>query len=158
MIDRVIGNGMLPASIRQEIIERTDGIPLFVEEMTKAILRFRGIPGSARCIGNSIYADGCPRDPPCNFNGPSRSPRPCKGNGEIGAVIGRQFSYELLAAVAGFDAKTLGGALDRLADAGLVFQQGSLPNASFLFKHALVQEAACATSARGPRQNLHAQF
>ncbi len=80
MIDRVIGNGMLPASIRQEIIERTDGIPLFVEEMTKAILESRGSPDSARCIGNSIYADGCPRDPPCNFNGPSRSPRPCEGN------------------------------------------------------------------------------
>ena len=67
-------------------------------------------------------------------------------------------SYELLAAVAGFDAKTLGGALDRLADAGLVFQQGSLPNASFLFKHALVQEAAYATLLRGPRQNLHARI
>jgi tetratricopeptide (TPR) repeat protein len=75
----------------------------------------------------------------------------------VGRGIGRQFSYELLAAVTGLDTKTLGDALDRLADAGLVFQQGSPPNASFLFKHALVQEAAYGTLLRGPRQNLHAR-
>src|SRR3984885_7350110 len=158
MIDRVVGNGMLPASIRQDIIERTDGIPLFVEEMTKAILE----SGEALATRVASAIPSTPTGVPATLHASlmARLDRlgSAKEIAQIGAVIGRQFSYELLAAVAGFDAKTLGGSLDRLADAGLVFQQGSLPNASFLFKHALVQEAAYATLLRGPRQNLHARI
>jgi tetratricopeptide (TPR) repeat protein len=158
MIDRVIGNGMLPASVRQEIIERTDGIPLFVEEMTKAILESGEVLATHVASAIPSTPTGVPATLHATLMARLDRLGPAKEIAQIGAVIGRQFSYELLAAVAGFDAKTLGGALDRLADAGLVFQQGSLPNASFLFKHALVQEAAYATLLRGPRQNLHARI
>jgi class 3 adenylate cyclase/tetratricopeptide (TPR) repeat protein len=158
MIDRVVGNGMLPASIRQDIIERTDGIPLFVEEMTKALLE----SGEALAARVASAIPSTPMGVPATLHASlmARLDRlgSAKEIAQIGAVIGREFSYDLLAAVTGLDTTTLGGALDRLGDAGLVFQQGSLPHASFLFKHALVQEAAYATLLRGPRQNLHARI
>ena len=77
---------------------------------------------------------------------------------QIGAAIGREFSYELLAAVARGTEAEFHDALGRLVEAGLVFQRGALPQATFQFKHALVQEAAFGTLLRGPRQVLHARI
>ena len=159
MIDRVTGNKPLAASIRQDIIERTDGIPLFVEEMTKAVLEAESegdvrktaaaIPSSAVAVPASLHASLMAR---LDRLGPA------KDVAQIGATIGREFSYALLAAVARKPDADLQSALDRLISAGLLFSQGVPPQASYLFKHALVQDAAYGTLLREPRRALHARI
>jgi class 3 adenylate cyclase/predicted ATPase len=159
MIDRVVGNKLVPANIQQDIIERTDGIPLFVEEMTKAVLEAKSedeaqqtaaaIPSSALAVPASLHASLMAR---LDRLGPA------KEVAQIGAVIGREFSHALLAAVARKPETELQSALDRLVEAGLLFRQGVAPHASYLFKHALVQDAAYGTLLREPRRELHARI
>ena len=148
MIERVIGNKALPANIRQDIIERTDGIPLFVEEMTKAVLEAESqdavehlaaaVPSSALAVPASLQASLMAR---LDRLGPA------KEVAQIGAAIGREFSHALLAAVVRKPEAELESALDRLIAAGLLFRQGVPPHATYLFKHALVQDAAYGTLA-----------
>ena len=159
MIDRVIGNKLLPAPLRQEIIERTDGIPLFVEEMTKAVLEAENegelrrtvavVPSPALAVPASLHASLMAR---LDRLGPA------KEVAQIGAAIGREFSHPLLAAVTHKPEAELGSGLDRLIEAGLVSRQGLPPNATYLFKHALVQDAAYGTLLREPRRALHARI
>ena len=159
MIDRLIGNKLLPANIRQDIIERTDGIPLFVEEMTKAVLEAgsereamqtaAAVPSPALAVPASLHASLMAR---LDRLGPA------KEAAQIGAAIGREFSYGLLAAVASKPEAELGSSLDRLNRAGLLFRKGVPPHATYLFKHALVQEAAYGTLLRQPRRALHARI
>ncbi len=159
MIDRVAGNKRLPESIRLDIIERTDGIPLFVEEMTKAVLEAEGedaaelavaaIPSSSVAVPASLHASLMARLDRLGS---------AKEVAQIGAVIGREFSHALLTAVARKPEPELQSALDRLREAGLLFRQGVPPHASYLFKHALVQDAAYGTLLREPRRALHARI
>jgi class 3 adenylate cyclase/predicted ATPase len=159
MIDHVIGNKPLPADIRKDIIERTDGIPLFVEEMTKAVLEAEGelealqtaaaVPSPALAVPASLHASLMAR---LDRLGPA------KEVAQIGAAIGREFSHALLAAVAHKPELELGFSLDRLIRAGLLFRKGVPPHATYLFKHALVQEAAYGTLLRQPRRALHARI
>jgi predicted ATPase len=159
MIDRVVGNKRLPANIRQDIIERTDGIPLFVEEMTKAVLEAESeyaaeqvaaaVPSPAMVVPASLHASLMAR---LDRLGPA------KEVAQIGAAIAREFSHALLAAVMRKPEGELGSALDRLIAAGLLFRQGMPPYATYLFKHALVQDAAYGTLLREPRRALHARI
>jgi predicted ATPase len=159
MIDRVVGNKALPAHIRQDIVERADGIPLFVEEMTKAVLEAEGegaaehavaaIPSPALAVPASLHASLMAR---LDRLGPA------KEAAQIGAAIGREFSHALLAAVTPKREAELNSALDRLIQAGLLFRQGQPPHATYLFKHALVQDAAYGTLLREPRRALHARI
>ena len=159
MIDRVVGNKLLPANIRQDIIERTDGIPLFVEEMTKAVLEAEGegaaaqaismVPSPALAVPASLHASLMAR---LDRLGPA------KEVAQIGAAIGREFSHALLAAVVRKPEAELQLALDRLIAAGLLSRQGVPPHATYLFKHALVQDAAYGTLLREPRRALHARI
>jgi class 3 adenylate cyclase/predicted ATPase len=159
MIDRVIGNRLLPADIREDIIERTDGIPLFVEEMTKAVLEAGGeleamqtaaaVPSPAQAVPASLHASLMAR---LDRLGPA------KELAQIGAAIGREFSHALLAAVVRKPEAELGSELDRLIRAGLLFRKGVPPHATYLFKHALVQDAAYSTLLRQPRRALHARI
>jgi class 3 adenylate cyclase/tetratricopeptide (TPR) repeat protein len=159
MIDRVTGNRPLLESIRQDIIERTDGIPLFVEEMTKAVLEAEGegeaqdtaasVPSSALAVPASLHASLLAR---IDRLGPAREVA------QIGAAVGREFSHALLGAVMPKPEADLRSALDRLIDAGLLFRQGVPPHATYLFKHALVQDAAYGTLLREPRRALHARI
>jgi class 3 adenylate cyclase len=158
IIDRVNGNKRLPDSVRQDIIERTDGIPLFVEEMTKAALeaesegdarKAAAVPSSAMAVPASLHASLMAR---LDRLGPA------KEVAQIGAVIGREFSHALLAAVALMKEIELQSALDALTRAGLLFRQGVPPDATYLFKHALVQDAAYGTLLREPRRALHARI
>ncbi len=156
VIDGVVGNRFIPANLRQDIIQRTDGIPLFVEEMTKAVLEAEGegaaaqavskVPSPVLAVPASLHASLMAR---LDRLGPA------KEVAQIGAVIGREFSHALLAAVVGKPEAELGSALDRLIAAGLLFRQGMPPNATYLFKHALVQDAAYGTLLRVPRRALH---
>jgi predicted ATPase len=159
MIERVTGNKRLPESIRQDIIERTDGIPLFVEEMTKAVMEAENeeaaertaavIPSSSVAVPASLHASLMAR---LDRLGSS------KDVAQIGAAIGREFSHALLTAVAHKPEAELQSALDRLVASGLVFRQGVVPYAAYLFKHALVQDAAYSTLLREPRRALHARI
>ena len=159
MIAGVIGNKPLQANVRQDIIERTDGIPLFVEEMTKAVLEAQSqgaverlaavVPSSALAVPASLQASLMAR---LDRLGPA------KEVAQIGAAIGREFSHSLLAAVVRKPEVELGSSFDRLLQAGLLFRQGVPPHATYLFKHALVQDAAYGTLLREPRRALHARI
>jgi hypothetical protein len=159
MIDGVVGNKHLPASVRQDIIERTDGIPLFVEEMTKAVLEAAN-EGSAERAVAAIPSSSVSVPATLHASLMARLDRlgPAKELAQIGAAIGREFSHGLMAAVAAKPEAELQPALDRLVAAGLLFRQGSPPHATYLFKHALVQDAAYGTLLRGPRHELHARI
>ena len=159
MIDSVVGSKPLPASIRQDIIERSDGIPLFVEEMTKAVMEATN-EGMAERLVSVIPSPSVAVPASLRASLMARLDRlgPAKELAQIGAAIGREFSHDLLAAVAGKPEAEVQPALDRLVSAGLLLRQGSPPHATYLFKHALVQDAAYGTLLRGPRRELHAQI
>jgi len=158
LIERVVGNKPLPADIRKDIIERTDGIPLFVEEMTKAVVEAGGeeamqiaaaVPSPALAVPASLHASLMAR---LDRLGPA------KEVAQIGAAIGREFSHALLDAVALKPEAELASSLDRLIRAGLLFRKGVPPHATYLFKHALMQDAAYGTLLRQPRRALHARI
>jgi class 3 adenylate cyclase/predicted ATPase len=159
VIDRLVGNKLLPVSIRQDIIERTDGIPLFVEEMTKAVLEaesdaaaehtLAAVPSPSLAVPASLHASLMAR---LDRLGPA------KEVAQIGATIGREFSHALLAAVVRKPEPELLSALDRLVATGLLFRQGVPPHASYLFKHTLVRDAAYDTLLRERRRGLHARI
>jgi class 3 adenylate cyclase/predicted ATPase len=159
IIARLAGNNALPADVLTEIVERTDGIPLFVEEMTKAVLEaesegaarrtIAAVPSPALAVPASLHASLMAR---LDRLGPA------KEVAQIGSAIGREFSHPLLASVARKPEAELGSALERLVQAGLLFRQGVPPQASYLFKHALVQDAAYGTLLREPRRALHARI
>ena len=151
-IARLVGNKGLPADAIAEIVERTDDIPLFVEEMTKAVLEegaarhtVSAVPSPALAVPASLHASLMAR---LDRLGPA------KETAQTGSAIGREFSHALLAAVALKPEGELASALDRLVQAGLLFLQGAPPLASYLFKHALVQDAAYGTLLREPRRAL----
>jgi class 3 adenylate cyclase/predicted ATPase len=159
VIDGLTGNTPLPDSIRQDIAERTDGIPLFIEEMTRAVLEAESecearkttsaVPSSRFAVPASLHASLMARLDQLG---------PAKEVAQIGAAIGREFSYPLLVAVVGKAESEVESALDRLVTAGLLFRQGVPPEASYLFKHALVQDAAYGTLLRAPKRALHARI
>ena len=123
MIDRVTGNKPLLASIRQDIVERTDGIPLFIEEMTKAVIEAEGPERSAERAVASIPAPSLAVPASLHASLMARLDRlgPAKEVAQIGAVIGREFSHALLAAVARKEEAELQAALDGLMEPGCCF-------------------------------------
>jgi predicted ATPase len=159
IITHLVGNKDLPADVMAEIVERTDGIPLFVEEMTKAVLEAdsqgaaeytaAAVPSPALAVPASLHASLMAR---LDRLGPA------KEVAQIGAAIGREISHSLLAAVVRKPETELTSALDRLMVAGLLFRQGVPPHATYLFKHALVQDAAYGTLLRERRRTLHARI
>jgi class 3 adenylate cyclase/predicted ATPase len=159
LIDSVAGNKTLPANIRQDIVERADGIPLFVEEMTKAILEAEGEGAAARTIA-SVPSPALAVPASLHASLMARLDRlgEAKAVAQIGAAIGREFSHPLLAAVGGESEAALNSSLERLVHAGLLYRQGSPPNSTYIFKHALVQDAAYGTLLREPRRALHARI
>ena len=158
LIDGVTGSTPLPANIKQEIIERTDGIPLFVEEMTKSVLEAAGQDAPERAVADPLASMAVPASLHASLMGRLDRLGPAKEIAQIGGAIGREFSHAVLAAVARKPEAELGSALARLIGAGLLFQQGDPPHASYLFKHALVQDAAYGTLLRAPRRSLHARI
>jgi class 3 adenylate cyclase/tetratricopeptide (TPR) repeat protein len=159
LVKGILGNKELSDDILEEILERTDGVPLFVEELTKAVIETgakneRGLiaatPKSAFAVPATLQASLMARL--------DRLGSLVKEVAQIGAAIGREFSYELLAAVARQTDAELQSALLRLTEAGLVFQRGAPPEALFLFKHALVQDVSYGMLLRRERQLLHARI
>ncbi len=147
----------LPPEILDQIVARTDGIPLFIEELTKSLLEGHLLREDAD--GYALAGPLPPLAIPSTLQDSltARLDRlaPIKDVVQIGAVVGREFTYELVAAVATRTDDDLRDALRQLTDSGLVFRRGTPPRATFTFKHALVQEAAYNMLLRGPRQELH---
>ena len=136
MIDRVAGNKLLAENIRQDIIERTGGIPLFAEEMTKAVLEAES-EGEARHTAAAVLSPALAVPASLQASLMSRLDRlgPAKEIAQIAAAIGREFSHALLTAAANKPEAQLNAALDRLVQSGLLFRQGVPPHARYLFKH-----------------------
>jgi predicted ATPase len=135
-------------------------VPLFVEELTKAVLESaaQGDRVAAVLGTPSLAALSVPATLHASLMArlDRLGPMP-KEIAQIGAVLGREFAYELIEPVAQRHERELQAALDRLGEAGLLFCRGTAPHASYLFKHALVQDAAYSTLLRGRRQELHAR-
>jgi predicted ATPase len=159
MIDRVAGVATLADSVRQEIVERCDGIPLFVEEMTKAVLEAESEHDARRTVA-AAPSRKLAVPPTLHASLMARLDRlgPAKEVAQIAAAIGREFSHDLLASVARKPASELATALDRLLGAELLFRPGPPPDATYLFNHALVQDAAYSTLLRDARRTLHARI
>ena len=159
LVQKLAGNAALTADIVVEIVQRTDGVPLFVEELTKAVLESAAQSDRVAAVlaTTSLAALSVPATLHASLMArlDRLGPMP-KEIAQIGAVLGREFAYELIAPVAQRPEKQLQAALDQLGDAGLLFCRGTAPHASYLFKHALVQDAAYSTLLRGRRQELHA--
>jgi class 3 adenylate cyclase/tetratricopeptide (TPR) repeat protein len=160
LVERSAGGKTLPAEILDQILARTDGVPLFLEELTKTIIE----SGLLREEDGRYALAGAlpPRAIPTTLHDSlmARLDRlaPVREVAQIGAAIGREFSYSLLSAVARQPDDRLKEALDRLVRAELVFGRGEVPEAVYTFKHALVQEAAYASLLRERRRQLHARI
>jgi predicted ATPase len=157
LVDRVVGGKGLPAEVRQQIVTKTDGVPLFVEELTKMVLE----SGLLRERAGAYELTG-PLPPlaiPATLHDSlmARLDRlaTVKEVAQLGATLGRTFSYDLLQAVAPWDDATLQHALARLVEAELLYQRGLPPAATYLFKHALIQEVAYQSVLRSRRQQAH---
>jgi class 3 adenylate cyclase/predicted ATPase len=159
LINSVIGNKFMSPSIRQDIIDRTDGIPLFVEEMTKAVLEAGSEAAAAQAVSMAPSPTvAVPASLHASLMARLDRLGSAKEVAQIGSALGREFSHQLLAAVVRMPEAQLISALERIIAAGLLFRQGLPPHGSYLFKHALVQDAAYGTLLREPRRALHARI
>jgi class 3 adenylate cyclase len=160
LVEELAGSAGLSREIVNEIVERADGVPLFVEELTKAVVesgdredRVAAVLAASLVpeitIPATLHASLIAR---LDRLGPI-----AKEIGQIGAVLGREFGYELMLRVAQRPDLELRAGLDRLSEAALLFCRGEPPYTSYLFKHALVQDAAYGTLLRARRQELHAR-
>jgi len=157
MIERITDEKRLPPEIRQLIVQRTDGVPLFVEEMTKAILEsdyLKDVDGHYALTGSfSTFAI------PATLHDSlmARLDRlvTAKAVAQYAAVIGRQFAYDLLSMVSQLDAATLQRELGRLVEAEIVYQRGLPPQSTYVFKHALIQDTAYESLLKSTRQQYH---
>src|SRR5208337_2120891 len=154
LVQTLAGNAALAPDIVAEIVDRTDGVPLFVEELTKAVLESAGQGDRVAAVlaTTSLAAQAVPATLHASLMARlDRLGPAAKEIAQIGAVLGREFAYELIEPVAQRSAAELQAALDQLGEAGLLFCRGTPPHSSYLFKHALVQEAAYSTLLRGRR-------
>jgi predicted ATPase len=156
----VIGGNVLPKEVTDQIADRTDGVPLFIEELTKTV------------VESGMLADAADRYMPKRQLPPLAIPTtlnasllarldrlaPVRQVAQIGAALGRQFSHELISAVAPMPQQQLDDALAQLVTAELIFQRGAPPDAEYIFKHALVQDAAYSTLLRSRRQQIHTRI
>ncbi|HZZ24304.1 MAG TPA: AAA family ATPase [Roseiarcus sp.] len=145
MIGEISAGHALSKEVIEGVSERTGGVPLFVEEVTRLLLD-RGERGSVQAIPPTLQQSLAAR---LDRLGPAREVA------QIGAVLGRDFAYPLLRNVAEFDEAALKSSLERLLEADLLFVEGTLPQANYRFKHALIQDAAYDSLLRSRRQALH---
>jgi predicted ATPase len=160
IIAHVTGGRALPKEISNQIVEQTDGVPLFIEELTKSVVE----SGLVTDTGSSYAVTGptAPLAIPTTLHASllARLDRlaPTREVAQIGAALGRSFSHELISAVAQIPLRNLDDALEQLVGAELIFRRGTPPDAEYTFKHALVQDAAYSTLLRSRRQQIHARI
>jgi class 3 adenylate cyclase/tetratricopeptide (TPR) repeat protein len=160
MILRLADGKALPAELLDEILTKTDGVPLFVEELTKSVLESGELKDAGERYEYAGATHGISIPTTLRDSLMARLDRfmPVKEIAQIGAAIGREFSYELVAAVAPMHRGQVDSALTQLTDSGLAFRRGTPPDAVYTFKHALVQDAAYDSLLKSRRQVLHAKI
>jgi class 3 adenylate cyclase/tetratricopeptide (TPR) repeat protein len=157
LIERLTGGRPLPPAVVEQIVDRTDGVPLFVEELTKTVLESGLLRESGRSyvLGGPLPPLAIPTTLQASLMARLDRLATVKDIAQTAAVIGREFSHALVAAVAALPDADLCRGLDQLVEAGLIFRRGTPPDASYLFKHALVQDAAYGSLLKSRRQQLH---
>jgi class 3 adenylate cyclase/predicted ATPase len=157
MVEQVAGGKALPAEVIQQVVAKTDGVPLFVEELTKMVLESDLL--QEREDSYELMGPLPPLAIPATLHDSlmARLDRlaPVKAVAQLGATLGRTFSYELLQVLSPLDDATLQQALSRLVEAELLYQRGKPPQATYVFKHALVQEEAYQSLLKSTRQHHH---
>jgi class 3 adenylate cyclase/predicted ATPase/DNA-binding transcriptional ArsR family regulator len=158
LLHQVVGKA-LPAEVEAEVLMRTDGVPLFVEEMAKAVLEGGLLREEAEhwVVAGPLPPLAVPDTLQASLVARLDRLSSVREVAQVGAVLGREFAYGLLAAVAAVPEPTLREALAKLEGAGLLHRRGAPPDAVYAFKHALIQDAAHATLLRGRRRELHAR-
>ena len=163
MVENVTRGKALPAEVVQQIVAKTDGVPLFVEELTKTVVE----SGLVRDEGDRyVGAHGDVPIPPLAIPATLQDSLMARLDrlatvreiAQLGATIGREFSYELLQAVSLLDEATLQQGLKQLVEAELVYQRGLLPQARYFFKHALIQDTAYQSLLKSRKQQVHQQI
>ena len=163
MVAEVTGGKALPLEVLQQIVTKTDGVPLFVEELTKMVLESGLLrEEDGRYVGAHNGAPIPPLAIPSTLQDSlmARLDRlaPVREIAQMGATLGREFSYELLRAVSPLDEVTLQQGLRQLVEAELIYQRGLPPQTTYLFKHALIQDTAYQSLLKSKRQQLHQQI
>jgi AAA ATPase domain len=159
MIGHLTGGKTLPKDITEQIVHRTDGVPLFIEELTKSIID-TGLVTEVHnhyAIAGTTAATAIPTSLQASLLARLDRLAPTREIAQIGAALGRSFSHELISAVAEMPQNKVDEALEQLVGAGLLFRRGTPPDAEYTFKHALVQDAAYSTLLRSRRQQIHAR-
>jgi tetratricopeptide (TPR) repeat protein len=153
----VAGGKTLPAVLITQMIEKTDGIPLFVEEMTKALVESGVLrdAGEQYALTGPVEAVHIPMTLHDALMARLDRLHTAKRLAQLGAVIGRQFSYDLVKALTAYDEVRLQQELSQLVDAELLYQYGEPPHTTYMFKHALIQDVAYESLLRRRRQALH---
>jgi predicted ATPase len=160
MIAYMTGGKTLPPEIADQIVDRTDGVPLFIEELTKTVVESVILTetGGQYAATDPIAPLAIPTSLHASLLARLDRLAPTREVAQIGAALGRQFSHELISAIAMMPQQRLDDALAQLVRAELIFQRGSPPDAEYTFKHALVRDAAYDTLLRSTRQQLHARI
>src|SRR5262249_53056139 len=157
MIERVAHGKVLPPEMVEQVVAKTDGVPLFVEELTKMVLESGLL--QEREERYELTGPLPPLAIPTTLHDSlmARLDRlaTVKSLAQLGATLGREFSYELLQAVSPWDEGTLRHGLQQLVEAEFLYQQGLPPQATYLFKHALIHDAAYQSLLRSTRQQYH---
>src|ERR1700730_709150 len=160
MVNRLTGNKELPSAILDQITAHADGVPLFVEELTKTVLEsgLRRDGGDRYVLTGPVPPLAIPTTLHASLMARLDRLAPIREVAQIGAAIGREVSYELLAALVPLPESTLQEAVELLVRSELVFCRGRPPSATYTFKHALIRDAAYATLLRSRRRELHARI
>src|SRR6266849_3714322 len=157
IVTGMIEGKTFPAGVLQQIIEKTDGVPLFVEELTKAVVEsgyLKDVNGHYELTG-SFSTFAIPATLQDSLMARLDRLVTAKAVAQYAAVIGRQFSYALLQAVSQLDTSTLQRELGRLVEAEIVYQRGLPPEAYYFFKHALIRDSAYESLLKSTRQHYH---
>ncbi|MCP3373617.1 AAA family ATPase [Bradyrhizobium cajani] len=160
MVARLSHGKALPPAVLEQIVAKTDGVPLFVEELTRTVLETNLLrdAGDHYALAGPLPPMAIPTTLQESLLARLDRLAPAREVAQVAAAIGREFSHELLAIAAALRESDLQAALDDLVGSGLVFRRGTPPQATYSFKHALVQDAAYATLVRVKRQRLHARI
>jgi hypothetical protein len=160
MVRGVAGGKAFPSEVLEQIVARTDGVPLFVEELTKTVLESRLLreENGAYVLDHALTPVAIPSTLQDSLMARLDRLASVKEIAQIGAAIGREFSYRLLEAVSPLQGLALQDALGQLVAAELIHARGAPPEAAYVFKHALVQDTAYVSLLRGRRQRIHADI